>query len=201
MTQRGTILKAGLILTGLALLLLILLSMDLSRIISVLAGANLFFLLVAIFLSIAAVLLKSLKWRQFFYKKSKEISVSESMDIFFKGFFLSVITPGRTGDFLRTVYVRKKLGFVFGLASVILDRGLDIAILLFFSLAWLAVFFELFGYWILNPWLLVVFLSLCAIGAFYLLRHAQQGFFRRFFFSIGSAKIYKTGSARLCFPD
>lgn len=171
-------------LIGIALLFFILFSLQLDRIISNIFQANPVFLVLAVLTMPLTVLSKSLKWRLLLFEKKNTVSISESIQAFLKGFFLSVTTPGRIGDFSRALFIKNKTGFAFALSSVLLDRLIDVGLLMVLSLLGLYAFFVWFGIWILNPLIILVILFVLIAGLLYVLKKNQTGFFRNLFFSL-----------------
>ncbi|MFH0955534.1 MAG: lysylphosphatidylglycerol synthase transmembrane domain-containing protein [Candidatus Micrarchaeota archaeon] len=176
---------------GLVFLLVILASVDREKIWSVLSKADLSLLALALATNGLVVIIKGVKWRTFFFDKKNKVSTSECIQGFLKGFFLSVVTPGRIGDFARAFFVKGKVGFSFGLASVILDRLTDIILLLALSFLSLVAFFFLTQNWIVNPLLILALIAALLLGVFYVLRKSKKGFFRSFFFAI-TPERYRT---------
>lgn len=169
---------------GIVFLLVILFSIDREKIWSILSKADPLWLAAALAVNAAAIVIKGFKWKTFFFEKKSKVSTLDCISGFLKGFFLSVITPGRVGDFARALFVKEKTGFPFAMASVILDRITDIALLLALSLVSLASFFYLTGKWIISPFLVLALLLAMLIGLFYVLRQSKKGFFRSIFFSL-----------------
>jgi uncharacterized protein (TIRG00374 family) len=176
---------------GIIFLLIILASVDREKIWGVISKADLSLLLLALATNAFVIIIKGIKWRTFLFEKKNKVSTVECIKGFLKGFFLSVITPGRIGDFARAFFVKEKVGFSAGLASVILDRLTDIILLLALSFLSLIAFFYLTQNWIINPlWVLVLLVALL-LAVFYVLRKSKKGFFRSIFFAI-TPERYRT---------
>lgn len=174
--------KPFLALIGILLLVWILSTSDLNAIWERMKNAQPQFLALAIGTTILTLIGKGAKWRLLFADKKSTVSLVETTEIFCKGFFLSMMTPGRVGDFARALFVKKKVGLVFGLATILLDRLMDIVLLILVALIGLVLFSQLSGIWVINPLFLIVILAALGIGLWYVLQDRKQGFFRRFIF-------------------
>ncbi|MEK6902253.1 MAG: lysylphosphatidylglycerol synthase transmembrane domain-containing protein [archaeon] len=76
---------------------------------------------------------KSLKWQQIVGSVEGTIGFFESAMVLFIGLFVSVITPGRAGDFVRALYLKDRLDMGRGVLAVVIDRAIDILSLLIFA--------------------------------------------------------------------
>jgi uncharacterized protein (TIRG00374 family) len=56
-----------------------------------------------------------------------------SFQVLFIGLFVSVMTPGRAGDFVRAMYVKDRIPLGKGILAVLMDRVIDIVSLLIFA--------------------------------------------------------------------
>ncbi|GEM_PF-680521 len=177
-------LKNYLWIAGALLLVLIVSTLNLERIGEIISGADFGWMAVALVSTLITILGKGLKWHELLLNQKSKVSIWESTELFLKGFFLSMITPGRVGDFSRALFLRERLGFVPALASVILDRLIDIVTLLVLSFVALAAFFGLFGRWIVDPWLIVAVFVILVIVVAYVLKQKQTGFFRNILFAL-----------------
>lgn len=81
----------------------------------------------------ALVLLKAFKWQCIVAALNGKISILESLNILFIALFVSIITPGRLGDFVRAIYLKDRLPLGKGILAVIVDRAMDVISLLIFS--------------------------------------------------------------------
>lgn len=76
---------------------------------------------------------KSLKWQKMVESVKGTIGFFESVRILFIGLFISVITPGRAGDFVRAIYVKDRVDLGKGILAVLVDRIIDVITLLVFA--------------------------------------------------------------------
>lgn len=86
-------------LVGIALFIIILSRINLGALFSILYHTNIMFLLLAIGVNGAAIILKSLKWKIIVNSIKPEFSLKESVMAFLVGFSFSTITPGKTWRF------------------------------------------------------------------------------------------------------
>ncbi|MDD5148680.1 MAG: lysylphosphatidylglycerol synthase transmembrane domain-containing protein [Candidatus ainarchaeum sp.] len=86
----------------------------------------------AIILIAPCVFLKGLKQQLLLVPFGKKISLVESMEVWLAGYLLGAVSPGRSGDFLRSVYFKKNFGIKTGsgLSAVMVERVLDMGFLL-----------------------------------------------------------------------
>lgn len=187
----GFSVKPLLVLVGLFLIVVILSSLNLNKVLQLVSNSNPFWFSLAILTTAVIVVIKGLKWRVLLQEKRKKIRLRECIEAFLKGFFLSLLTPGRTGDFARAVFVRAQMGLLFGLATVIVDRLIDIALLLVLALFALATFFWFTQTWIVNPLIIVGIGLAMALAVLYVLRPQQQGFFRKLLLGLAPQKERK----------
>ncbi|MEW6294767.1 MAG: lysylphosphatidylglycerol synthase transmembrane domain-containing protein [Candidatus Diapherotrites archaeon] len=124
--------KGFFVLIGLALFIYILLKLNIFTSISYIFKMNLFFFLLYLVLNAFIVIIKGLKWKILILPLGKNKSIFFCVKYFLVGFFWSVITPGRIGEFVRAFYLNKdlkNLGKSF--STVFIDRVLDVLVLLF----------------------------------------------------------------------
>lgn len=92
------------------------------------------FLILAFFIMIAEIIFRSLRWRVILSSLNINISLLESLSLFWLGAFFSIITPGRIGELIKVYFLKNKGAGIFrSFLSVVLDRLIDIFILLIFS--------------------------------------------------------------------
>lgn len=131
---------------GIALFVWILSRLDLGKVAKVFVDVRWHFAIIAVLISFVAVYAKSYKWKKIIDYSGMEYSITNSFIAWLVGFAVGMITPGRVGDFYRSIYLKtsnkKPLGLCF--ATVFLDRLLDIIIMLFF--AGIGVLYLLFNY-------------------------------------------------------
>lgn len=81
------------------------------------------------------IAIKSLRWRCILSSLGIFISKISSLNLYWLGIFLGVVTPGRAGELIKVYFLEHKGYSVFrSFFSIILDRTIDILILLFLGL-------------------------------------------------------------------
>jgi len=122
-------------LIGIFLFIYIIANVDVFKIVNLLSKLKIEYVLLALVLSIPAVLLKALKWKVIIKSYNFDYSLIGASKAWLAGFFISIVTPGRIGDFSRAFYLKKESGFSLGksLTTVVVDRIIEIALLFLFA--------------------------------------------------------------------
>lgn len=132
-------------LIGLAILAVILLRTDFSQFKGIFRNLNYYYLALALFISFPMIFSKAWRWN--YLKKAQGIpyKLSDSFLIQGVGTYLSFITPGRIGEFIKILYLKKD-GNPLGKSAVnvILDRLIDILFLFAFGYFGILMFMNLF---------------------------------------------------------
>src|SRR3989344_4383360 len=131
--------KWAVALMGVVLFIYILSRVDISKVISILSGINPYIFSLALALVFLLIALKAFKWKLILKSIGGKITFTDSLKFYFIGLFISNITPGKVGDFAKALYIRHNTRLPAGIASVFVDRLMDIGILLFFcaiSVSW-----------------------------------------------------------------
>lgn len=143
-------------LIGILIFVLILSKIDIKSTLTILKNTRLIYFIPALPLSFVLLLMKSYRWKYLLEKQGIKIfTVSEVFKIYVVGFYLSLLTPGKIGDFSKLFYLKDK-GYSVGksLVSILLDRIADVSVVgavTFFGLLFL------FSSLISHQLLLVVF--------------------------------------------
>jgi len=148
-------------LIGIFLFIVILFNINIKETISILQGINIYLLLLLLFLRFIYVLVKSISWKTLLSAKKIEISTYKSFWIYSIGLFIGMVTPGRVGDLIRVVYLKKdNIEIKKSLITVIIDRIFDLSLL--FLLGYISMFF-LMEIFMKNIYYLSVFIVLSII--------------------------------------
>lgn len=119
-------------LIGLGLLALLLWQMDTGELATVLSWADFHFLAIAVFLNVPQITLKAFRW--FWLLRSQRIRYGIWLATlsYFGSIFIGLVTPGRLGEFAKTLHVSRDCGIPMGRAfsSVLADRVFDLYVLL-----------------------------------------------------------------------
>jgi glycosyltransferase 2 family protein len=125
------------------MLVAILFRLNFSETIESIADAKIIPLIFAYLTSLPAVLIRSLRWRLLLLSQGIRLSYWESITVYAFSIFLGTLTPGRLGEFSKSLYLKQK-GISWGASffSVIFDRALDVVILIGFAF-WALYYFDL----------------------------------------------------------
>ena len=123
-------------LIGLFLLIYIMLSLDTRQLKEVILNTRLSPFFIAIFLNVPHIFIKSLRWNILLRMQNIHYSLFKSFSIYMSGLFISFITPGRLGEFIKVLYLKseKNINISLGLTTVIVDRLFDLALLIFLAI-------------------------------------------------------------------
>ena len=129
-------------LIGPFVLLTLLLQLDIKATARVLLELPLGLIILAYLLFIPSLLLRTLRWRVLMAPQGIRLGFWESVNIYALAIFVGTVTPGRLGEFIKTLYLRQK-GNSFGSSffSVFLDRMYDVIFLSIFGSGALSAFF------------------------------------------------------------
>ncbi len=127
--------RAAVRLVGPALLLLVIARMrDRGAILSAVAGADPWPLLLAVAVNVLNIHLKVVRWQAILRVRGIHYGTGRAWMAFLTSLYLGMLTPGRVGDVLRAQYLRHDLGVPYaeGMASVVVDRLCDLYVLVVF---------------------------------------------------------------------
>ena len=117
-------------LTGIALFAVILTRIDLHKVIGAFRNFSGYYILYALGIMFLFTLVKSLRWRAIVALQGMNVSKGRSFRIYASALYLGVVTPGRVGDFAKSLYlINKGLSTGKALFSSLLDRLFDIIFL------------------------------------------------------------------------
>jgi len=156
-------------LVGPAILVYLLTRLDLAATGELLANARwpLFFAAVAVFLP--TLVLRTVRWMLLARSTSvRELGFAESFSVYAFAILIGTVTPGRVGEFIKVVHLRKR-GGSFGSAffATFVDRVLDVAFLVLVGASALSAF--------VAPGRTTVWLVAGVVLAFVLLRVFTRG--------------------------
>jgi len=150
---------------GLLIFVILISNANLDRVYNTLKNIEITWFLIAIIANIVLIFLKSLKWKTLVDFKVK-LGFFETVKYFLTGFFFSTITPGRVGDLVRAKYLRKRTGLAYATMSVVLDRIIDIILLLLIGFVAVIMAAEFFGMTILAPEIILLAIIALIIGIY-----------------------------------
>ena len=117
---------------GILLLLYIFFSIDRFEFKKQVLSANLYIFIIVICLNIPHLFIKSSRWKLILQQQGILINLTDSFLIYLSSLYIGFITPGRIGEFVKVLYLKneKDISISFGMTSVLVDRLLDLYLLL-----------------------------------------------------------------------
>ncbi|HUS69418.1 MAG TPA: lysylphosphatidylglycerol synthase transmembrane domain-containing protein [Anaerolineae bacterium] len=132
MSRSALLINRFIRLAGPLLFLLILSRIDLGRTAEMLRTVRAQFLLAAAILYPLLILLKSWRWHLLLRQQGVSYSLVPAFAVYNSALAAGYVTPGRLGELVKALYLRKDKGIALGYAfsSVVMDRLLDLYVLL-----------------------------------------------------------------------
>ncbi len=123
-------------LTGIVLLLFILTRVDLPDVWGQLQQCRLPVVVLAIVLILPQVAIRAYRWQGLMARSSIACPWRQSLVFYFKGIFIGLVTPGRLGEFAKGVFLKQSgiAAISRSLPSVLVDRFLDLVVLMTLAL-------------------------------------------------------------------
>ena len=165
-------------LIGLVIFILILSRIDIYSIMDTLSKADGLYILLAIILIAPSIIIKSYKWSYITEIYSAKIPFSKIVSSWSIGYLFGIVTPGRIGDLIKTLYIKEKISLGKGITTVIIDRIIDLFALFIMSIAGILLLYMYsisFGY----LKFLVLFVSLLAFLLILVLLSTGKGMVKR----------------------
>lgn len=153
---------------GIIIFLLILSKINVSKTIDLLLDIDINYFLVSVLLIFPMIGLRAWRWQLLMKCQNINYTLKDSFLIYMVGLYMGVITPGRLGDFIKVLYLRKdRYSWGQSILSVLSDRLFDLISLFLLGYAGLFIFSTLFEhgfrvitfYIICTILLVIVFLS------------------------------------------
>lgn len=148
-------------LLGLLIMAYIIYRLDWIKFINLLPNINPLWLILAGVLNIPMVGLKIYRWDILLRAQGKNLKFSDICNYYMSALFLGMLTPGRSGELVRALYlVEHDVPFGKGLSSVFIDKAFDLGFFLILALAgvW---FFDLFKF--LSGYSIIVLLGVMVL--------------------------------------
>lgn len=134
-------------LIGIILFLYIIWNMDLVKIFEFLKNINLLYLILPILIIAPMMILNGLKWKVLIKSYDIDYPLLKSISARLVGFSIGIITPGRLGDLSRAYYLKEKTSLGKALTTVVVDRIIDILILLCLAIMGIFAFMMSYTYY------------------------------------------------------
>ncbi|MAG61875.1 hypothetical protein CMI43_03635 [Candidatus Pacearchaeota archaeon] len=129
-------LKKYLPIFGILLFIYILVKIDLQAVLSEIQNANIYFLLIGVFLVFVMMLSETIKWFTIARFQNIKIPFSEAFKINMIDNYYGFITPSKVGSVIRAEYLRKYTEGHFGkgLFNFIIDKVMDLSAIIFIAI-------------------------------------------------------------------
>jgi len=161
--------KKRLFLVGFLLLALIFVFIDFEKLFGILAKTNIALFAFAVLLAVPSVFARSAKWRLMLKSQGFNFKAVKIFRYYFIGIGIGEFTPGRLGDFLKALFVNKKINsLAISFSSVLVDRIIDVTTLVALGMISSIAFVLIFGVTIVSLPIIAVMVAGMIFG-FYLL--------------------------------
>ncbi len=120
-------------LIGPLLLLLLLWKLDIAALAGVLAAADPLLVALSVALIVPMIIIKTIRWQGIMRSQSIYFATLPALLAYFGSLFIGLLTPGRLGEFVKTLHVSRDcaVSSARAFSSVLVDRLFDLYILLF----------------------------------------------------------------------
>jgi uncharacterized protein (TIRG00374 family) len=142
---------------GIIIFIYIILNIDLPTVAGILLKTNILFFGAAILITGIDIVIKAFKWQLIFNSYNVSVPYSRFLKSWLVGLSLSLITPGKVGDFAKAYYLKDKAPLGKGLTTVMADRIIDLLTLFILAIIGLSLFAT---YYSPNPALLITMYAL-----------------------------------------
>lgn len=182
---------------SIAILLILIFTVNVAQTVSILGNAKIEYVLLALVLSMVNLAAKVFRWDVFLRVHKIKTKLLDVASSYLASLFLGNITPARVGELSRPYFFKRryKKPFFRLLPIIIVERFLDILLILLFSL----MFFLFFSFYVptyMQVLLLITSLILVAFLVIIFNKTLLQKAFK-FFFSFGPLKKFKTQSKKM----
>ncbi len=152
------------------------------QVFSNLQSVNILILIVAALIQSFSILIRGIRWKYILSTSKVDIGTLSSYSLIYVGWFANGLVPARIGDFVRALAIKKENNCPLGkgIASLVTERILDIAVIIALMTLFLLLVSDAFGLvssasWINLSIYLGVFLAF-ALVAFVILCIKKQSF-------------------------
>lgn len=184
------------VLCGIALLAFIFLRINLKQVFDILVHSKPEYIILSFAVLAFLLVLKGFKWKLLLEAQKTQITTLKSAKYFCIGFFFSSFTPGKIGDFVRGLYVKKQSGLSVGFSSVLIDRVLDILVLALVAIASSVYMLQVYGIAVFPISSLVIGTIIFAAAAYFSLNEKFMANILRPFFKKLVPNTHKEKAAK-----
>ncbi|MDZ7859563.1 MAG: lysylphosphatidylglycerol synthase transmembrane domain-containing protein [Candidatus Krumholzibacteriota bacterium] len=153
---------------GIILFIYILIRVDLSAVLKSFTKIKPLEVGIILIILVTFTFIKGLRWKILLAGQGKSVSMLRSFSVYSAGLYLGVITPGRVGDFIKSLYLINR-GFSFGKAlfSSLVDRIFDLIFLVLIGYISFMFFPGIFKNQILVSTLILIFTIIAVLVFFW----------------------------------
>jgi glycosyltransferase 2 family protein len=121
---------------------------DLSTVLNEIENVNFYYLFVSVFLVIFLILFKAIRWGNIIKIFDTRIDLLSSIKYTIIAIGFALVTPSKIGEFIKAKYLRDKtkISYIKSFITVFIDKGFDLAAMLFLALLGLPLLKE-FSEW------------------------------------------------------
>jgi len=184
-------LRILLLIFSLLLLALLLYYSDFFKVVSLLAKANVFYVLFGFCLWFFGLVIRTERWKYLLSKAKIKLGFWQTAKVYIQGMFLSNVTPAKVGDPLRSVLLKAacKKSISSSLPSVFVERIFDVIVTVLFSLLGLFFFYSL-SLWLAGA--VAVYAAVFGVAVYVLISERRtRKFFGKLSFIFKFAKLEK----------
>ncbi len=163
-------------LVGVLIFIYVLSQIDLQQLVLELSSVDMLVYFVVLVVAFLHIPLKALKWNFLIKSYGIKFPLSKSCRAWLVGFGIGQITPGRIGDFARAYYLKSETRIGKSLTTVIIDRVIDVAILI--GLAIISMFLFI-TYYVPDLSLMPVLVFIAVAFAVFLLLLTKESLVRK----------------------
>jgi len=180
------------LLASFAILIILLIYSDFFKVLQILASSNLYFVALGFLFWFLGAIVRSLRWQKLLKVSNVNLSFKDTLHVYIPSLFISNISPAKSGDALRPFLLKgmKNKSVAKSLPSVFVERILDIAVLIIFSL--FGIFY--FGKSIVSYFVISIFIYLIVFvfGSWILISEKRTKIFlEKFLFLFKKIKTFR----------
>lgn len=142
--------KGFLRIIGVLIFITILYKINVLRIIPILKNVDLYLLGISIFLVLPLMSVKAARWSSLLLMQDIHYPLKDAISVYLASYYIGLVTPGRLGDFIKVLYLKRGRAIPYGKAfvSALMDRLFDLLLIVMVGITGISSFglFNRFGY-------------------------------------------------------
>jgi len=132
-------------LIGVGIFLYLLLQIDVAQVASLIVQISIPLFALAVGVTFIDIVIKAFKWQVIFNSYNIPVPFTRFLKAWIVGLSLSLITPGKIGDFAKAYYLKDKAPVGKGLTTVMADRVIDLLTLFVLTIIGLSLFATIYS--------------------------------------------------------